>query len=248
MCVLAGGVRADVTDTKYFCSYLYEQPGIFNSVFSLSPEIRFDKGVSRLNYFGLRTGNYYNLFPWLDVGIYYRYIDQIDINNDWSTNNRIEFVFTPKIVLSFLHQEELQKIAESAKTSGEALMKEMKSDDIVTASGKRALRFMVIDLHSQIEYWDVDLRDVKKLNPVLRIKPGTSWLYDYGTVYVADEALHSFKYGDWFSNWIRFGVIRPFYGMRLDMYYMYESEKPDPLLPDWEHANIFGTSFSYTVK
>jgi hypothetical protein len=247
VCASAGAFASE-TDTKYICSFMYQRPGFLGSAFQMSSDVRFDRGVSRLYYFGLRTGYHFYPFSWFEFGTYYRFEDQIGVDNKWAAENSVEFELIPKIILSFLEPQELRDIAGSAGISAEAFMNELEHDDIVTAAGKRALRFVIVDLRSEMEYRDLNLMDTSRINPVLRLHPRASWLYDFGTFYLADEALYTFKYHEWFSNWVRLGVIRPFYALRLDMFYVYESLRPVPAMPEWAHANIFGTSFSYIVE
>lgn len=251
--VLSAEADAANIDTKYFCSFIYKRPAIFDSVFSFSPSMRFDKGVSRLCYVTARAGCLFHPSTWLDLGLYYRYVDQIATDNKWASDNRIEFEITPKIVLDFLDPDELKAMAANASGitgtsdfSRDEFIKELEDDDIFVASSKKALRFILLDMRAEVEYWNLDLQDTSKVNPVLKLQPGASWLYDYGTIYVADEVLHSIKYNEWFSNWARIGLIRPFYGLKLDTYYIYESLRTIPNTPEWDHANIFGTTLSYS--
>ncbi|MFC1559581.1 hypothetical protein ACFLZ2_05910 [Candidatus Margulisiibacteriota bacterium] len=230
---------ADTIDTKYFCSFSYKQKGFMESDYSFWPEARFDRQITRFYYYHVRTGFLFHPQPWLDFGLFYKYVSEMDDSDRWIPENRVEFNITPKIMFGFnLFGNGIESI------SGEVVGDE--GGGVIGWVGKKAFQLVQVAARNEIEFRDLDIQDLSKVHAVYRVRPRISWQQDYGVLYVGDEVFYSLKYGEIFQNWARIGVIRPINGIDLDMFYMYESERRQTYSSEWDHAHVFGARFDYT--
>jgi hypothetical protein len=220
-------------DTKYFCAFSYRQKAVWGSDYSLTPEFRFDESMQRFYYYHWRTGFLFHPFSWLDLGLYYRFVNQ-RTNGEWQPENRFEFHFDPKIILQFVPL--MPRVGRGTE--------EAEDTSIVGRVRQGALRVLEIIMINDFEFWNIDLQKPENTHVVYRIRPRVSWGYDFGTVYVSDDLFHSLKHGKIFRNWATVGVVKPLNGLSLDLYYTYESERTrflSTLSDDWENAHVFGT-------
>jgi hypothetical protein len=217
-------------DTKYFSTFSYRQKAIWGSDYSLTPEFRFDENMGRFYYYHWRTGFLFHPFPWLDLGLYYRFVNQ-RTNGDWQPENRFEFHFDPKIIFHFVPI--LPKIERATN----------EADDNSVAGRVRqgVLRVLEIIMINDFELWNIDLEKPENTHVVYRIRPRIAWEYGFGTVYVSNDLFHSLKYGEVFRNWATIGFVRPLNGLSLDVYYSYETERVQFLTDNWENAHVLGT-------
>lgn len=224
----AGSLLAE--DLKYFSAFSYRQKAIWGSDYSLTPELRFDENMSRFYYYHWRTGFLFHPFSWLDLGLYYRFVNQ-RTNGDWQPENRFEFHFDPKIIFHFVPV--LPKIE---RTTDEA-----EDSSMVGRVRQGVLRVLEIIMINDFELWNIDLEKPENTHVVYRIRPKVAWKYGFGTVYVSDDLFHSLKYGEVFRNWATIGFVRPLNGLSLDLYYIYETERAQFLTDNWENAHVLGT-------
>ena len=218
-------------DTKYFPSFSYRQKAFWGSDFSLSPQLRFENGARDLYYYHTRVGFLFHPYRWMDLGLYYRFVNEKDLSGKWDPDNRIEIEISPKIILRFIPIERI------LGREGEAGTREGFAQRI----GAGILRVLEIVPRTEIEFWDLDFRDLSKVHIVGRMRPRLAWKYGFGTLYTADEVFYSFKHGELFRNWATVGFIRPLNSLSLDLYYTYETERPQFGIDVWENAHVFGT-------
>lgn len=221
---------AAAEDLKYFGSFSYRQKGLWGTDYSLTPEFRLDENMSRFYYYHWRTGLLFHPLPWLDMGLYYRFVNQ-KINGAWQPENRFEFHFDPKLVFNFM-----PALPRLERPSGEA-------EDIsvlgrVKQGARRVLEIIMIN---DFEFWNIDLRKPENTHVVYRIRPRISWQNGFGALYVADDLFHSLRYGEAFRNWATVGLVRPLNGMSFDLYYTYETERTQFQTDNWENAHVLGT-------
>ena len=142
---------AEKIDTKYFCSYRYQQGSFWGSDYSVWPQIRFDNNITRFYYYQVRTGFMFHPYDWLDTGIYYKYIDQI-VGDRWRSENRFEFEFVPNIVWAW--NEDKDKSASKEVVTDDEIFKE--NGSITRWLGDKASSLFQILNSSQLEYRNLD--------------------------------------------------------------------------------------------
>ncbi|KPJ69518.1 hypothetical protein AMJ44_03745 [candidate division WOR-1 bacterium DG_54_3] len=218
-------------DTKYFPSFSYRQKAFWGSDFSLSPQLRFENGARYLYYYHTRVGFLFHPYPWMDLGLYYRFVNEKDLSGKWDPDNRIEIEINPKIVLRFIPLERIMGQGEEAGTR----------EGFVQRIGAGVLRVLEIIPASEFEFWEVDPQDLGKVHVIYRLRPKIEWQYGFGALYVSDDLFHSLKYGEIFRNWATIGFVRPLNSLSLDLYYTYETERPQFGIDVWENAHVLGT-------
>ncbi|NQT29090.1 MAG: hypothetical protein HQ596_00815 [Candidatus Saganbacteria bacterium] len=219
-------------DTKFFGAFAYVQPGIMGSDFSLSPQLRFEHSAKELYYYDLRCGFTFHPKTWLDLGLFYHFVNEKNQSGNWDVDHRIDFVIDPIIVINLLPVRS-RATSEAEGAEGE--------NTLVAQVGAGVLRAIELVPQTEFDLEDLDQDELSDINIVGRMKPTIDWEYGFGTIYVNDEIFYSFKYGERFKNWATIGIIRPLNGLALDFYYSYESEKPQIKVNSWEHAHIWGT-------
>ncbi len=225
----AGQLLAE--DAKYFSAFSYRQKAFWGSDFSMSPELRFENGAKELYFYHFRIGFLFHPRNWLDVGLYYRFVQEREAGN-WQPENRYEFVFTPKIVIPFV-----ERLTRAGMTGeGEGVGRQF-----VRRIGAGVLRVWEIVAMNEFEFREVDYQDLSKVHVVYRVRPKMSWEYGFGTLYAGDEIFYSLRDDEIFLNWAMIGIVRPLNGLSLDMYYIYESERRQPKTDIWDNAHVLGT-------
>ena len=217
---------------KYFPSFSYRQKAFWGSDFSLSPQLRFEDGARDLYYYHTRTGFLFHPFPWMDLGLYYRFVNEKDLSGKWDPDNQVEIEISPKIIFRFIP---LERILEQEGRIGTG-------EGVVQRIGAGVLRVLEIIPRTEIEFWDLDFQDLSKVHTVARMRPRLSWKYGFGTVYTGDDIFYSLRYGEAFRNWATIGIVRPLNSLSLDLYYTYESERQELGSDVWENAHVIGTS------
>ncbi|MBU0672577.1 MAG: hypothetical protein KJ732_06090, partial [Candidatus Margulisbacteria bacterium] len=185
---------------------------------------------SRFYYYHWRTGFLFHPFSWMDLGLYYRFVNQ-RTNGSWQPENRFEFHFDPKII--FIFSPGLSKIGRTAN--------ETEDTSVIGRVKQGALRVLEIIMSNDFELWNIDLEKPENTHVVYRLRPTVAWKYGLGSVYVSDDLFHSLKYGEVFRNWATIGFVRPLNGLSLDLYYTYETERTQFLADNWENAHVIGT-------
>lgn len=218
-------------DIKYFSSFSYRQKAIWGSDYFLVPEFRFDQNISHLYYYHVRTGFLFHPRSWLDLGLFYKFVNEKDSTNNWMPENRFEFVFTPKIIIRF--EGPWQRVKEAAAL--------VRGEGVIEKVGEGILQVLSLVARNEFEFRELDYQDLSKVHIVYRVRPKISWKYGYGILYVGDEVFYSLKYGEFFQNWATVGFIRSLNGLDLDLFYTYESLRSQPGSNIWENAHVIGT-------
>jgi len=223
-------------DTKYFTAFIYKQNSFLGSEFQISPEMRFDRGAKELYYYHFRTGFLFHPRNWLDLGFYYVFNNEKDSNGNWDPDAGFEFAIDPKIIINIVQKKEQQ----FEERVGEALEDEPDALKMINAGVVRAVDIIS---YGEIEFHDVDWRNLSTVNMVYQLKPKIEWQVDDSIYYVQDDIFYTLKYGEVYRNWATVGRIRPLNkALTLDLFYTFENEKPFYINP-WEYAHVIGTRF-----
>jgi len=203
----------------------------------MTPELRFENGARDLYFYHFRTGFLFHPRDWLDIGFYYRFVQEKEAGA-WSPENRYEFIFSPKIVIPFLGDWPGTGEAGDEGVGRMALRR----------IGQGVLRVWEIIAMNEFEFREVDYGDLSKTHVVYRIRPKMSWEYGFGILYVGDEVFYSLRDEEVFLNWATIGIVRPLNGLNLDLYYIYESERRQPKSDAWDNAHVLGTRLIWERK
>jgi len=220
-------------DTKYFSSYLYKQKAFWDSDFSLQPDFRFENNASQLYFYHVRTGLLFHPRPWYDLGFFYRLVEEKNPAGQWEPENRMEFVFSPRIEFPF---------------NGQWMGTQEGGADGEEGLGWRAWRgarsLLQIIARNEFELRELDFADLSKVHVVYRVRPRMAWQYGPNTVYLQDEIFYSLKEGELFRNWATIGISRALNGISVGLFYTYETERVQFGADVWEQAHVLGTSLA----